>query len=250
MGLLEDIAIQIELHSVEGIRNCFSKGVGPNDLLRNKPLIYELISEYTRSPRFKNCVNTFIEHGLIFHDPVLLSVLADDAELLEKKIIADPEIISKKYSLSCAYTPLFEVTLLHICAEFNHVSCAKVLTNHGADINAAAGFDEHGFGGHSPIFHTVNQNSNQSSEMMEFLLAAKADLKITVPGLIWGKGYEWETLIPAVNPISYAQMGLLPQMHRDEKTIAKTVSVLMQHAYSIDYFPPNIPCAYLNMKKG
>jgi len=63
--------------------------------------------------------------------------------------------------------------------------------------------------------------------------------------MIWGKGYEWETLIPAVNPISYAMMGLLPQMHRNEKTISETVSLLLKAPYGIDYAERNIPNAYL-----
>jgi hypothetical protein len=121
-----------------------------------------------------------------------------------------------------------------------------VLVKHDADINAKAGTDEHGFGGQTPVFHTVNQNSDQSADMLHFLLDQKADLHITVPGLIWGKGYEWETFIPSVNPINYAMMGLLPQMHRDEKTIAATVSLLLKHAYGIEYLSPNIPNAYLS----
>jgi ankyrin repeat protein len=142
--------------------------------------------------------------------------------------------------------PLHKVSLLHICAEFNHVSCAEVLVKYGVDINTRAGVDEHGFGGQTPVFHTVNQNSNQSVDMLNFLLARSADLEITVKGLIWGKGYEWETLIPAVNPISYAMMGLLPQMHRNERTISKTVSLLLMAAYGIDYVEKNVPNAYLN----
>jgi hypothetical protein len=81
--------------------------------------------------------------------------------------------------------------------------------------------------------------------MMQFLLDHSADLAITVKGLIWGKGNEWETFIPSVNPISYAMMGFLPQMHRKENAVAETVSLLIKHAYGIDYAPPNIPCAYL-----
>jgi len=138
-----------------------------------------------------------------------------------------------------------EATLLHICAEFNHVACAEVLVSHGADINAAGGVDEFGFGGQTPIFHTVNQNSNQSIDMLRFLLERGAAIRITVPGLIWGKGYEWETLIPGVNPVNYAMMGLLPQMHRDEKTINDVVSLLLKHEFGIEYSSPNVPCAYL-----
>jgi hypothetical protein len=59
--------------------------------------------------------------------------------------------------------------------------------------------------------------------MMHYLYRILRDLKITIPGLIWGKSYEWETFIPAVNPISYAMMGLLPQMHRNEVIISNVV---------------------------
>jgi ankyrin repeat protein len=80
----------------------------------------------------------------------LLAVLSDDAETLDKQLHIDPEAVNKKYSLKCAFTPLYEATLLHICAEFNHISCAKILIRHGADINARAGMDEYGFGGQTP----------------------------------------------------------------------------------------------------
>jgi hypothetical protein len=53
-------------------------------------------------------------------------------------------------------------------------------------------------------------------DMFNYLLSKSADMKITIIGLIWGKGYDWETFVPSVNPISYAMMGLLPQMLRDE----------------------------------
>ena len=245
MDKLNKIAGQIELHSVDGIRECFSNGVNPNDHFNGEPLIYELTSEYTRTSRFKDCVLAFVEYGLDFEDKILLSVLLDDAKSLDDQLTNKPKSISQKYTLRCAYTPFYEATLLHICAEFNHLSCAKVLVNHGLDINALAGVDEHGFGRQTPIFHTVNQNNNRSVDMLNYLLDNSADLKITVAGLIWGKGYDWETLIPSVNPISYAMMGLLPQMHRDEITISKVVTTLLKQGYGIDYLPKNIPCKYL-----
>src|SRR6266487_3618975 len=236
---------EIECHSVEGIKECFSNGVSPNDQFRGEPLIYELTSEYGRGPRFKECIKAFVDHGLEFKDKILLSVLLDDTTSLDSYLNNDSDAVRREYILRCAYTPLYKVSLLHICAEFNHVSCAEILVKYGADINAKAGVDEYGFGGQTPIFHTVNQNSNQSIDMLNYLLSKAADLKITLAGLIWGKGYEWETLIPAVNPISYAMMGLLPQMHRKQETIAKTVSLLMKEAYNIDYRPGNVPNAYL-----
>lgn len=246
MNYLEKIINDIEEHSVDGIRQCFQNGINPNDHFRDQPLIYELTSEYMRSYRFKDCVKAFVDHGLVFDDKVLLSVLLDDASTLENVLSTDPTAANKRYTLRCAFTPLYQATLLHICAEFNHVACAEVLLKRGVDINAKAGIDENGFGGQTPIFHTVNQILNRSADMLNFLLAKSADLQIQVKGLIWGKGYPWETLIPAVNPISYAMMGLLPQMHRSESDVSKTVSLLLKAAFEIDYVSPNVPNKYLN----
>ncbi len=248
MDKLTELIEHIETHSVEGIRDAFAGGINPNTLYNNEPLIYELTSEYGRGPRFKDCVRAFVDAGLQLEDKILLAVLLNDSAELQLLLNKDPGAVSKTYSLRCAYTPLYECTLLHICAEFNHVACAEVLLKHGADINAAAGVDENGFGGQTPVFHTVNQNNNQSIDMLHFLLSKEVAIKITVPGLIWGKGYPWETLIPGVNPLNYAMMGLLPQMHRDEKTISAVVSMLLKYTFDISYSPPNVPNAYLKQK--
>lgn len=242
---LQEFANLIEVHDLAGISAAFARGLDPNSLFRNEPLLYELTSEYTRSPAFKSIVKIFVDYGLRFDDKVLLAVLLDDAAALEKQLKGDPELIHRKYSLRCAYTPLYEASLLHISAEFNHCAAAEVLLRHGMDVDVKAGTDENGFGGQTSVFHTVNQNGHQSAELLDYLIARGADLKITVPGLIWGKGYDWETLIPAVNPISYAMMGLLPQMHRNEHIQSEIVTRLLKESYGIDYHPQNVPCKYL-----
>src|SRR5678815_3795184 len=104
MDHLREIVGQIELHSVEGIRECFKNGVHPNDEFRGQPLIYELTSEYTRSSRFKECVKAFIDHGLVFPDSALLAVLQDDAAALNQLLSVDPGLLKKEYTLRCAYT--------------------------------------------------------------------------------------------------------------------------------------------------
>ncbi|MDF7818678.1 ankyrin repeat domain-containing protein [Runella sp. MFBS21] len=246
MDYLQKIITNFELHSVEGIRDCFKNGINPNAIINGKPLVYELINMYTRGPLFKSCIQAFVDNGLDFEDKILLSVLLDNDFLLDKQLAVDKSALTKRYSFNCTFTPLFEVSLLHICAEYNHLSCAKVLVKHGADINSKAGFDENGFGGHTPIFHTVNQDSNKSLDILKFLISKQADLTITVKGLIWGKGYEWETFVPSVNPISYAMMGLLRQFQRSEKDIYEVVSLLIKANYGIHYFPTNIPNKYLN----
>lgn len=246
MDYLKKIFIDFELHSVEGIQDCFEQGIDPNEIVDGKPLIHGLINMYTRGPNFKSCIKAFVDSGLDLNDRVLLSVLLDDAASLDKQLNKDRSALGTLYSFDCTFTPLYQVSLLHICAEYNHLACAEVLVKHGADINAKAGLDENGFGGQTPIFHTVNQNENKSLDVLKLLVAMDADLAITVKGLIWGKGYDWETFIPSVNPVSYAMMGLLRQFQRTEKQIYEIVEILVKAKYGIEYVPANIPNKYLS----
>lgn len=245
MDNVAEIIIAFELHSADGIKACFANGVDPNMDYEGKPLVYALINMYARGPLFTSCLKVFVDHGLNFPDKVLLAVLLDDAAMLETQLSANKDALQRRYTFDCTFTPLYEATLLHICAEYNHKASAAVLVQHGADVNAVTGIDEKGFGGQTPIFHTVNQHDNRCLDMLQFLLANNADLQLTVKGLIWGKGYPWETFIPAVNPLSYAMMGLLRQFQRTEKEIYAIVSLLMKAAYGIDYLPPNVPNKYL-----
>ena len=245
MDYLQKIIGDLEIHSIEGIKECFENGVDPNQLHNGKPLIYEMINMYLRRPKFKNCIQTFVDFGLKFDDKALLAILLDDATSLDRLLTDDKELLFKKYSLDCTFTPLYEASFLHICAEYNHLLSAKILIKHGADINTKAGLDSNGFGGQTPIFHTVNQHANSCVDVMKFLISQSADLSFTVQGLIWGKGYEWETFIPSVNPISYAMMGLLRQFQRTEQQIYEVVSILIKANHGIDYFPANVPNKYL-----
>lgn len=247
MDYLQKILIAFELHSAEDINDCFENGIDPNKIVNGKPLIYELINMYSRGAKFKVCIKAFADHGLKFDDEILFAVLLDDAALLDNLLTNNESALTKKYTFNCTFTPLYEVSLLHICAEYNHLACAKVLVKHGADINAKAGLDEHGFGGHTPVFHTVNQHDNRCIDVMKYLIIQKADLELKVKGLIWGKGYEWETFIPAVNPVSYAMMGLLRQFQRTEKQIYEVVSLLLEALYGVGYYPSNIPNKYLSI---
>jgi ankyrin repeat protein len=245
MDLTQEILIDFELQSVENIRQKLSNGIDPNGMVNGKPLFFELVNMYSRGPQFKECVKVFVDHGLIMQDKALLAVLMDDANTLKALIAGDHFIIDKKYTLASTFTPLKDASLLHICIEYNHLSCAKILLQMGTDVNVKAGIDQNGFGGHSPVFHAVNQHDNHNLDCLKFLLENKADLSITVKGLIWGEGYEWETFVPSVNPISYAMMGLLRQFQRKEQKIYEVVSLLMKAHYGLDYLPPNIPNKYL-----
>ena len=45
-----------------------------------------------------------------------------------------------------------------------------------------------------------------------------------------GKGFDGETTLFDVTPISYAQFGMLPQVHRKERDIYDTIKILLEAA--------------------
>jgi hypothetical protein len=94
----------------------------------------------------------------------------------------------------------------------------------------------------------VNSIHNRSEPIMRLLLAAGARTDIHLAGIVWGKGYEWETTFFDVTPISYAQIGLLPQVHRKEGEIYRNIKCLLEA--SGRKVPPlgNVPNRYLRPK--
>jgi hypothetical protein len=65
---------------------------------------------------------------------------------------------------------------------------------------------------------------------------------------MWGEGYPWETIFFDVTPVSFAQMGLLPQVHRAESGIHENIVSLLKA--SGRPIPPldNVPNRYLRPK--
>ena len=179
-------------------------------------------------------------------DPRVAPVLLDDAKTLAAALDADPLLINHRTSMVSAFTPLIGASLLHVAAEFGNGNAMRVLLERGADVEARAAYDQHGFNGHTPIFHTVNSAFNRSAPLLELLLSAGARPDVRLDGITWGKGFEWETTCFDVTPISYAQLGLLPQVHRSEAEIYGNIERLLLAAGRM--VPPrvNVPNRYLN----
>src|SRR5205814_2346182 len=132
--------------------------------------------------------------------------------------------------LTSAFTSLAGVSLLHVAAEYGNLEAARALVESGADVNAPADFDSHGLNGHTPLFHTVNSIGNRSEPIMRLLLAAGARTDVRLAGITWGQGYPWETTFFDVTPVSYAQVGLFPQVHRKEHEIYANIQLLLAAA--------------------
>jgi hypothetical protein len=235
-----------EEHSPTGIRSAFAAGASPVELIKGKKPIDILIEMYTRSPRFAECLQVMLDAGATISDPLLEAVLLDDPIALRRVGQTSDRSFERKLSLLCAYTSCKGVSALHVCAEFNSVRCAAALIDEGADVNAAADVDADGFGGQSPLFHAVNSNQNYCRPILELLVEAGADVDVRLKGLMWGEGFDWETVVFDVTPISYTQCGLYRQFHRDESDVYDNIAYLYRKRYRSE--PPlrNIPNKYLS----
>ncbi len=232
-------------HSVDQVRFALGAGADAAQPIQGKLPVYWLLEEYTRSDRLPDCLRLLLSAGATLDDALLVPVLLDDGEAIKEIYDSDPSILTHRTSLVSSFTSMIDVTLLHVAAEFGNVNTAKKLIELGADVNAAAGKDENGVGGHPPIFHTVNSNANRSAPIMHILLDAGAKCDIRLDALDWGKGYPWETTFFDITPISYAQIGLLPQVHRNELDIYDNIQAMLEA--SGRKMPPlkNVPNQYL-----
>lgn len=200
---------------------------------------------YLRSPRFAECVGVMLDAGAAFEDPLLEAILLDDEAGLRQLIALDRGAPAQRMNLECAFTSLRGVTPLHVCAEYNSVRCARALLDQGVNVNARADVDKEGLGGHTALFHTVNSHRNYSRPAMELLVNAGADLKIQLKGVRWGEGFEWETSIFDVTPISYAQCGLFTQFQRNEEDIYSNIEYLQARRSGGAPARRNVPNRYL-----
>lgn len=246
----DDILVAFELHSVDRIRAALDAGLDLRAPLRGKPPVNWLTEMYSRGDRFPSCLRLLLDRGAVLDDPTVAPVLLNDAAELRAAIKANPSLLHHRTTMVSAFTPLVGATLLHVAAEYGNAEVARVLIEMGADVNATASLDEYGLNGHTPLFHTVNSSHNRASPVLKMLLQAGAKSDIAVRGITWGKGFEWETTLFDVSPISYAQFGLLPQVHRDERDIYENIKLLVEAAGRA--VPPldNVPNRYLKSAAG
>jgi hypothetical protein len=232
-------------HDVEGVRAALAAGADAYSPIRGKAPVVWLLEEYTRSDRLGDCLRLLFERGAVLPDPAVGPVLLNDVDAIRAAIGAMPSLLQHRTTMRSAFASLVGTSLLHVAAEYGNLDAARALVEAGADVNATAAVDEHGLNGHTPLFHKVNSNRNRSEPIMRLLLAAGAKTDVRVAGLVWGQGYEWETTFFDVTPVSFAQMGLMPQVHRSEVDIYANIRLLLEAAGR--RVPPlgNVPNRYL-----
>jgi len=245
MAAEDDLLVAFELHSPKRIAEALQAGAHPTTPIRGKKPIEILIEMYLRSDRFAECLQVMLDAGARLDDRVLEALLLDDSGALGRLLASEPEVLQRRFDVNGAYTSLRNVSALHVCAEFNSVNCARTLLDAGIFVDVRAETDRDGLGGQTPLFHTVNSNQNYCRPTMELLANAGADLDVRIKGLVWGGGFEWETIVFDVTPISYAQCGLYAQFHRREQDVYSNIAFLYARRYGSEPPVRNVPNKYL-----
>jgi hypothetical protein len=129
-----------------------------------------LIGTYTRNSKGKNaCLEALADAGFGLPDTPAMAFHRGRIDLLEAHLERDPSLLERRFQESEIYptelgigpgdglhgTPVAGCTLLHLAVEFDDIDVARWLVERGADVNATSAIDADGFGGHTPLFHTV-----------------------------------------------------------------------------------------------
>ena len=241
-----EFLVACELHSITRLRAVLDAGFDVQAPIGGVRPVTLLLEMYYRSDDFPACLALLLDAGATLDDPRLTAVLLNDPVRLTSALAADPTLLQHRTTLRCAFTPLVDATLLHVAAEYGHLAAADVLLAHGADVNARAAVDANGLNGQTPLFHTVNANANRSAAVMTLLLAHGARTDLLLAGITWGAGFAWATTCFDVTPISYAQLGALPQFQRSEGDVTANVCAMLAAAGRPIPDELNVPNRYLH----
>lgn len=161
-----------------------------------------LLQTYCRYPEGKHrCLEIVTQRGVQLPDTPTMAVHRGRIDLLEAHLRRDPKLFSRTFSLAEIYppelgcgpdesdglhgTPLAGTTLQHLCADFDEIEIARWMLEHGADANARAEIDSHGFGGHTALFACVVSQSyicgrQRDAEYARLLLDRGADPNVRI----------------------------------------------------------------------
>ena len=130
----------------------------------------------SRRPDAKHAIlEMYVKYGLELPDTPTMALHRGRIDLLEAHLRRDPGVLHRRFTheeiyppelgchdevLATQGTPLKGTTLLNLCVDYGEIEIARWLIDRGADVNARAAVDEHGFGGHTPLFSTVVSQPN------------------------------------------------------------------------------------------
>ena len=146
-----------------------------------------VLETYARNPAGKHAIlESFVQHGYALPDTPIMAFHRGSVARLEEHLRRDPSLLTRRFTLREIYppelgcsndgrsgmhwTPIDGTTLLHLSIDFSEKEIFDWLLAQGADVNAPATIDADGFGGHTPVFHTVVCHPGRDTAMLQALL--------------------------------------------------------------------------------
>ncbi len=168
------------------------------------------------------CLEILIGAGISCRDTPATALMRGRIDLLERHLAHDPQLVSRRLSLSdlsipefggepfgTVRAPVVGGTLLHLAVEYGEEAVSEWLISHGADIDAPAAVDAEGFGGHTPIYHTcIGDAATKDGRDTRFLLDRGASVAVRAslryPQRLPDGQQEQRTILD-VTPLEYAE---------------------------------------------
>ena len=149
-----------------------------------------LICTYARNAKGRSaCLEAFAEAGFDLPDTPAMALHRGRMDMLHAHLDRDPSLLEHRFQETEIFpaelgikpgeglhvTPVFGATLLHLAIEYDDIDAARWLIERGADVNAKAALDADGFGGHTPLYHTVVTLAAPDDSKARLLLERGAD---------------------------------------------------------------------------
>lgn len=151
-----------------------------------------VLATYTRIPAGKHAIlEKLARRGCELPDTPTMALHRGDVGRLEEHLRREPRLLERRFSrveiyppgCGCSddefsgmhWTPIHGATLLHLAIDFREREVFDWLLARGADVNARATVDREGFGGHTPLFHTVVNGPWRDPGFASALLGRGAD---------------------------------------------------------------------------
>ena len=130
-----------------------------------------VLQTYGRRPEGKHAIlDSFARRGYDLPDTPMMAFHRGSVPALEAHLRREPSLLARRFTLREIYpaelgcpegrpgmhwTPIDGTTLLHLAIDFYEREIFEWLLARDADVDARASVDADGFGGHTPLFHTV-----------------------------------------------------------------------------------------------
>lgn len=169
-----------------------------------------LLGTYVRDPEVLSaCIEILLRAGgkSKHESSAVLAVVRGRIAELTELLDENPDLLHQRFpgldfgTTAARMLTLRGGTLLHVAAEFQNLDAARLLLDHGADVNATAMVDDTGVGGQTPIFHAATQPDDAGLPLVQLLVERGADLTLRarIPG-----HYEAPGEVVECTPFEYA----------------------------------------------